>query len=298
MIDENEKQEDLPLELEIDTSGDTSEETFDENVEVIEEPPEEKVSKQEDSGYSDRVQKRIKSLITQRRDSDAKATEKDKEVSELKMRLARLEHGDQNRSKEQFNKHYASVKESMKSAIEEGDTTKQVAFAEQLADIRATVKVQELQRQQQFQQRTQSPTVGKAAQPPAPAKAMDWWRKNQWFNGSGFERETAAARSIDVQLDLEGYDKDGVEYYSTLNNRLRKLFPELISPEDDASKARPKSRSRQPITPSAGGSSKNAGNRVQMSKDQLRMARELGLTGKEQLNAYASELRSNSREKS
>ena len=74
------------------------------------------------------------------------------------------------------------------------------------------------------------------------------------------------------------------------------MFPELISPEASV-KARPKSRSRQPIAPSARGSSVNTGNRVQMTKDQLRIARELGLTDKQQLNAYASELRTNSREK-
>ena len=296
MIDEKEE---IPLELEIDTSGEALEQTPDE-IELIEdEPVKEAVKekeKEKETDYSDRVQKRIKNLVNQRRESDAKATEKDKELSALKMRLARLEQGDQNRNKEQFDKHYASIKESMKSAIEEGDTTKQVAFAEQLADIRATVKVQELQRQQQFQQRTHSPTVGRAAQPQAPKKAMSWWQNNQWFNGGGFERETAAARSIDVQLDLEGFDKDSEEYYSTLDNRLRKLFPELISGRDTG-RAKPKSRSRQPITPSAGGTSSNPGNRVQMTKDQLRMARELGLTGKDQLNAYASELRTNPREK-
>ena len=41
------------------------------------------------------------------------------------------------------------------------------------------------------------------------------------------------ARSIDVQLDAEGYDKNSPDYYKTLNNRLRKLYPELISGKDD-----------------------------------------------------------------
>tara|TARA_R100000808_G_C2154775_1_gene166126 strand:+ start:3305 stop:4195 length:891 start_codon:yes stop_codon:yes gene_type:complete len=296
MIEETEKQEDLPLELEIDTSGETSQETPD-DIEIQETKEETKEEKTEDNDYSDRVQKRIKNLVNQRRESEAKAAEKDKELSDLKMRLARLEQGDTARQDQQFQSNYQSVKEKMQKAIEEGDTANQVQLAEQLADMRATVKVQELQRQQQLQQRTQSPTVGKAAQPQAPAKAMSWWQKNQWFNGSGFERETAAARAIDVQLDLEGFDKNSDEYYSTLDNRLRKMFPELISPEASV-KTKPKSRSRQPIAPSAGGSSVNTGNRVQMTKDQLRMARELGLTDKQQLNAYASELRANTKEKS
>ena len=34
-------------------------------------------------------------------------------------------------------------------------------------------------------------------------------------------------------LMLEGYDKNSRDYYKTLNNRLRKLYPELISGKDD-----------------------------------------------------------------
>ena len=60
-----------------------------------------------------------------------------------------------------------------------------------------------------------------------PEKAVLWWEKNNWFNGVGFEQETAAARAIDVQLDLEGYDKNSDEYYELLDQRLRARFPTL-----------------------------------------------------------------------
>ena len=290
MIDENEKQEDLPLELEIETEEETPQEETSDVVET-------KTEEEKDSDYGKRVQKRIKNLVEQKRDADKKADEKDQIVKNLQARLARLEHGASSAAQEQFSNYYSSVKSQMQKAIEEGDTAKQVEYSEQLADMKATMKVQELQQQQQRVQRTQSPTVGRAAQPEAPAKAMNWWQRNQWFNASGFERETAAARAIDVQLDLEGFDKDGEEYYTTLNNRLRKMFPELISSEDSSNtRARPQSRSRQPITPTAGGKSQVVGNRVQMTKDELRMARELGLTGKDQLNAYAKELRTRKKE--
>jgi len=60
-----------------------------------------------------------------------------------------------------------------------------------------------------------------------PPKAIPWWQQNNWFNAAGYERETAAARAIDVQLDLEGYDKNSDEYYDLLSQRLSKLFPTL-----------------------------------------------------------------------
>ena len=287
MTMENEKElEQEELEVEI-------EEPKNEEPEVVDEQPKQEATPKEDEDYSQRVQRRINKLVQQRKESDAKAEEKEQELNALKQRLERLEQGETQKAQKQFEDRYVSVKQEMQKAIEEGDTGKQVEYAEQLADIRAAMKVAELQRQQTVQQKTQSPTVGRAAQPSAPKKAMDWWGKNQWFNSPGYERETAAARSIDVQLDLEGYDKESDQYYETLNNRLQKIFPELISKPDMPVKTRPKS-SQTIVAPSAGGSTKT-GNRVKMTKEQLRMAREIGLTTPEQIKAYAEELKKQER---
>ena len=288
MTMENEKElEQEELEVEI-------EEPKNEQPEVVDEQPKQEATpKEEDEDYSQRVQRRINKLVQQRKESDAKAEEKEQELNALKQRLERLEQGETQKAQKQFEDRYVSVKQEMQKAIEEGDTGKQVEYAEQLADIRAAMKVAELQRQQTVQQKTQSPTVGRAAQPSAPKKAMDWWGKNQWFNSPGYERETAAARSIDVQLDLEGYDKESDQYYETLNNRLQKIFPELISKPDMPVKTRPKS-SQTIVAPSAGGSTKS-GNRVKMTKEQLRMAREIGLTTPEQIKAYAEEIKKQER---
>ena len=288
MTMENEKElEQEELEVEI-------EEPKNEEPEVVDEQPKQEATpKEEDEDYSQRVQRRINKLVQQRKESDAKAEEKEQELNALKQRLERLEQGETQKAQKQFEDRYVSVKQEMQKAIEEGDTGKQVEYAEQLADIRAAMKVSELQRQQVIQQKTQSPTVGRAAQPSAPKKGMDWWGKNLCFNSPGYERVTAAARSIDVQLDLEGYDKESDQYYETLNNRLQKIFPELISKPDMPVKTRPKS-SQTIVAPSAGGSTKT-GNRVKMTKEQLRMAREIGLTTPEQIKAYAEEIKKQER---
>jgi hypothetical protein len=148
-----------------------------------------------------------------------------------------------------------------------------------------------MQKQQRQQRPAASPTVNRtqqAAQNPAPKKAMGWWQKNNWFNAAGFERETAAARAIDVQLDLEGYDKNSDEYYDLLNNRLQKVFPELVS---GSSPSKPRTKSRPPVAPTTGGSSNYKGNRVRMSQEQLRMARELGINDEKGLKKYEAEIR-------
>ena len=144
-------------------------------------------------------------------------------------------------------------KSALHKAVEEGDTDAQVNFQEQMADMRAAMRIAEMQKQQR-QQRSVSPTVGRAqqaAQNPAPAKAMSWWQQNNWFNAAGFERETAAARAIDVQLDLEGFDKNSDDYYDHLNSRLQKVFPELSS---GSSPSKPRTKSRPPVAPTTGGS--------------------------------------------
>ena len=263
--------------------------------EEVEEAPQSKEEK--DKQYSEAVQARLNKMSAQRRQAELQAKKYQEETATLKARLERLENSNSQQQNQRiqsdFDRRYALTKEALKKAVEEGDTDAQVSFSEQLADMRAAVRVNEMQNQLRQQQQTQSPTVGRAQQAavnPAPPKAMGWWQQNQWFNAQGYERETAAARAIDVQLDLEGYDKNSDDYYSQLNSRLQKVFPELVSSNDQSTK----SKSRKIVTPTTGGSSYR-GNRVRMTQDQLRMARELGINDEAGLKKYASEIQKSQR---
>jgi hypothetical protein len=265
-----------------------------EEVEEKQEPKEEEVTatSEKDEEFSKRVQKRISSLVQQRKQAEADADAARADASSLRSRIDRLETGSNQKAQEDFQTRYQSARTALQTAIEEGDTASQVEQQETLADMRATMRVAEMQRQQSAQQIV-SPTVGRAAQvaqDPTPQKAISWWQKNNWFNADGFDRETAAARAIDVQLDLEGHDKESDEYYDELNGRLKKLFPELIS-GGKVEESRPRAKSRSPVAPTAGGPSRKT-NRVKLSKDQLQMARELGLTDEQALKTYATEINS------
>ena len=270
-------------------------------IEVIDDPVQEAkeeavdVAEEQEPDYGPKVQKRIQKLVGQRREAEIQAREIQEQNAQLQKRLERLEQGSQQSAEENFNQRYAQTKQALHKAVEEGDTDAQVNFQEQMADMRAAMRIAEMQKQQQQQQRTASPTVGRAqqaAQNPAPPKAMSWWQKNNWFNAAGFERETAAARAIDVQLDLEGYDKNSDDYYDHLNNRLQKVFPELSS---GSSPSKARTKSRPPVAPTTGGSSYK-GNRVRMSQDHLRMARELGINDANGLKKYEAEIRRQQRE--
>jgi len=269
-------------------------------IEVVDEPVQEakeeakdvaQEAQEQDDDYGPKVQKRIQKLVNQRREAEIQARQIQEQNAQLQKRLERLEHGSQQSAEKAFNQRYSQTKAALEQAVEEGDTKAQVAFQEQMADMRAAMRIAEMQKQQSQQRAAASPTVGRAqqaAQNPAPQKAMQWWQANNWFNAAGFERETAAARSIDVQLDLEGYDKNSDEYYQVLNSRLQKMFPELSS---GASPSKARAKSRPPVAPTTGGSSSYKGNRVRMSQEQLRMARELGINDEKGLKKYEAEIR-------
>jgi hypothetical protein len=267
-------------------------------IEIAEDEKEETKQKENltDEQHSARVQTRINKLTEQRRAAELEAKKHQDETAQLKARLEKLEKGNETQqvaqAESQFQQRYNLTKQALHKAVEEGDTDAQVNFSEQIADMRAAVRVQQMEKQMRAQ-RAYSPTVGKAQQAsanPAPQKAMSWWEGNKWFNSKGYERETAAARAIDVQLDLEGYDKNSDEYYSMLNSRLQKVFPEVISSNDQSRRV----KSRQTVAPTAGGSPYK-GNRVRMTQDQLRMARELGINDEAGLKKYASEIQKSQR---
>ena len=263
----------------------------------ITEETEEKPKQLSDEELSQRVQTRINKITEQRREAELEAKKYQEETAQLKARLERLERNNvqqqTTQAQNQFQQQYDLTRQALTKAVEAGDTQSQINFQEQLADMRATIKVNELQRQMQVQQQPASPTVGRAQQAsvnPAPEKAMRWWERNNWFNAKGYERETAAARAIDVQLDLEGHDKQSDDYYNLLNSRLQRMFPELVSSNDQSTRV----KSRKTVAPTTGGSPYK-GNRVRMTQDQLRMARELGINDEASLKKYASEIQKSQR---
>ena len=273
-----------PEDFEIEISDDPANEAKEEAADVAEEEPE----------YGPKVQKRIQKLVGQRREAEIQARQIQEQNAQLQKRLERLEQGSQQSAEQQFNSRYVQTKAALHRAVEEGDTDAQVNYQEQMADMRAAMRVAQAQQQgrQQQQQRQRQQPQQQRQQAAPPEKAMGWWQQNNWFNAAGFERETAAARAIDVQLDLEGFDKNSDDYYVQLNGRLQKVFPELNS--GPSPKQRPKGRS--PVAPTTGGSSAYKGNRVRISQEQLRMARELGINDERGLKKYEAEIRRQQRE--
>jgi hypothetical protein len=272
-----------PLEIEITEEQEEAKE---------EQTTKEELTEEQKKAYSNNVQRKIDRLTRQRREAEQQTKDLQESNAQLLKRLERLEQQnvqrDQNLAQNDFQKRFDLTRQALEKAIEEGDTKAQAEFTDQLADMRATIRAGQLH--STIQQRT-TPTprpTQTSKKVDTPALANKWWSENSWFNAKGYEKESAAARAIDVQLDVEGFDKNSQEYYDNLNSRLQKVFPELVS-SNEITESKKKVKSSNIVTPSAGGSSYK-GNRVRMTQDQLRMARELGINDEASLKKYATEI--------
>lgn len=248
--------------------------------EKLEPEPEEK-PEPEDDPVSARMQKRIDQLTARRHEAERREAQSNEQLTQLQARLDSLESSQEQASVQTFQQKYDQVKAGLLAAAEEGDTEKQVALTEQMADMRTTARMAEAARNTAQQQPERN-----AQAPQAPQAAYDWWEKNPWFNTPENSAATAFARAIDVQLETEGYDKNSPSYYKELDNRCQEKFPELYT-ETVSAKAKP------PTSPSGGkkrSSKQPKDGRIQLTRDQLSMARELGLTTEAQLKAYAKEI--------
>ena len=259
-----------------------------ENKQKIEEETKAK-QEEEDKQYSAKVQTRIKKLLADKHKAESRASNLQEQLQSVSQRLEKIEQGVEKQGQNAVEEHYNLTKQALAKAIEEGDTDAQIKFNEELVDLKTALALQKIEKQNKSQNvSTNVDRANYVQQNPAPALAQDWWRKNNWFNAKGFDQETALARAIDVQLDIEGFDKNSSEYYTELNNRLQKRFPELVS-QDEVTTLQPRAKSRQTVAPTTGGSGLKS-NRLKMSRDELAMARELGITDPDALKKYAKEI--------
>jgi hypothetical protein len=218
--------------------------------------------------YSEKVRKRIAKEVAKRAEAEQKAVE-------LEQRLADLEKKTFDIASKSLKNNYTTVSSELKSAIEEGNTEKQVELYEKMADIRGQMsKTEELS--------SEIPKVEKK-QAPTPPLAADWVKDNrEWFNKPGFRKETAMAYGIDAELTEEGWDVNDPDYYIEMDKRLKTSGLSYFnkSQEDavqtDKNVVQKNNRVQSPV---AGVSRKKGtdSNRVKLTQDDIRTAQTFGI---------------------
>ena len=267
-----------------DVEVDLSEKAEQQEVEVVENPVEEKDSSELEQ-YSEGVQKRISKLTAKMREAErrekaaltfAQATKQ--ELEDVRKRTNNLD----NSYVAEFENRVTAEKElwksTLKEAIDRGDIDSQVEAQGKLGELGvhterlAQVKTRkEQQAQQPVQQAPQYQQPQQAPPPPDP-KASSWASNNEWFGKD--EPMTLTAFSIHKSLvDTEGYDPQSDEYYSEVDKRMRREFPHKFGEN------RSNQRNSGPAVASANrGSTRTNKQKIKLTKSEVAIADKLGVS--------------------
>jgi len=286
----------------IDTSGESVDVELDESkvkpVEVEDEVVEqeaapepektEEVQPSTDKGehdqYSEKVKKRISTLVGKLRESERREDAAVKYAAGLKDKQSDLE-----TQLQSLNQNYASTMETastsqveeaklrLKKAIEEGDVNAQADAQSILARAsldaeRAKIQKEQLEMQaQKFQQTPEPvpPTTPQAPPPPDP-KATAWAEKNDWFGKD--EAMTYTAFAVHRKLvEQEGYDPRSDEYYEEIDRQVREQFPNNFEVEKS------KKVVDQTVAPAVKSTSSKGKRTVRLTPSQVAIAKKLGV---------------------
>ena len=124
----------------------------------------------------------------------------------------------------------------------------------------------EVQTQQQYQQ------------PPTDVKLNNWQRQNPWFGQD--EEMTAAALGLHEKLKRQGAVIGSDEYYATLDQTMRKRFPENFDDQEPEVEVEPKEdvQKAKPSTVVAPATRSTAPKKIRLKTSQVAIAKKLGLT--------------------
>ena len=146
------------------------------------------------------------------------------------------------------------------------------------------------QQQNAYYQQAQQPQQEQPVEVQPTQEALQWKSQNNWFGED--PEATQYAQYTHVNLVNEGFEPDSEEYYSELNNRIYKVYPDLKSGNAGQSEGRP--AVQRVASASVGSRQKTQGkkNGVQFSKTEVERLRGLkphGMTEDAWLKSVAKE---------
>ncbi len=208
--------------------------------------------------YTKSVSKRINKLNERNRQAEEK-------TAELERRLAQKEQETAYMAQERLQTHQTLIqkeKEAIQAkemqaddlyrkAVDSGDAelmSKADTLKSDLSIQKEKVRMAEAQSQQTFQNPQPVQQQPQQYQEQAPAtvepstQAKSWHDKNQWYGDSSNDdnvQATQFAYFTHYNLINEGYEADSDDYYSELNNRVYKVYPDLQGNNDVQNEERP-----------------------------------------------------------
>ena len=272
-----ETSEEKPVEIEL--KEEAVEKTEEKPQETSEEKPEKK--DEELNEYSKNVQNRI-NQITDRYRKEQRDKEEAVRLAEtlksenekLQTQISNLDKGYITEYGTRIESQLASASEALKKALEVNDAEAIVKANQAIAKAtieqerhRLAKERQESQPEVKPQEQTQPQAQPEAQVDP---KAKAWAEDNPWFGEN--EEMTILAMGLDKKLKQEGFDPRSDEYYTEINKRIRKRFPEEFEEEKTSSANRV-----APADSTASRSSNKGRRTVKLSPSQVAMAKRLNV---------------------
>ena len=264
--------------------------------EVIEEPQQENTIEELDGIQTKGAEKRIRQLVTQRKEREEVIAQQNAELSKLRAELLNSQTSNQTMEVNSLGSKEAALQERIKlaenaylSAYDEGDKEKLLESQNILQDAKTDLKFVSARKKQleniQTQVDTNKTRDHQEAQGYTPEpqqqqydpRAVEWANKNDWFGKD--EVTTAVALAIDQQLKTEGYDPSSSDFYEEVDIRLRKELPNKFRAADNTQKP------PQQVAGSSRKSSPSNKRKVKLSSKDVSLAKKWGIP----LDTYAAE---------
>jgi hypothetical protein len=180
------------------------------------------------------------------------------------------------------------AKRAYKEAYEAGDSDKLLEAQQAMQEANLKVlqaKHFKLPSLQEVEVPVQPAPVQYQPQVPTPdTKAVAWQERNSWFGQN--RGMTAYALGVHEELREEGVELGSDEYYRALDRTMRKRFPESFQTSvvgDDEQK--PQGARSKPTTVVAPAVRSTASNKVRLKQSQINLAKKLGLTPQQYVEA-------------
>ena len=245
----------IETEPEVEVKNETTEDTAksDDAPAESDKQPDVQESKPQDEKleeYSDSVKKRIAKLTKKWREAErqkdaavdyAQGVEQKRKAWES--RYAKLDSVYLKDSEERIKSQLDAVKGKLASAIESGDTAKQVEAQTELSTLTSDAKGVESEklRRQTYEKEPRTPAYGGGTPEQTPKlpqvdeKAEDWATKNNWFGQNRAMTFTAFEIHKDL-VEKEGFDPKSDEYYAEIDKRIKVDFPHKFDRKEESAK--------------------------------------------------------------
>ena len=264
-------------------------------------PPEDLTDDELDE-YSDKVQKRIKSLSRgyhdERRAKEAAFRERQEyerlaqQLVEENKRLKGTVNKNQEAIVEQAKKTVAAelidAKRAYKQAYEAGDGEALLEAQDALTNAKiksdrlSNIKITPLQEEE-------TPVKPEALeedtqQAPVDGRANEWAQSNEWFGQD--DAMTGFALGYHTELVKEGIDPQSDEYYERIDSRMRQVFPDRF--EDTEEEVVTTRKSANVVAPAT---RSTAPKKIRLTQTQVAIAKRLGLTPQQYAEQVAKDMR-------